>query len=126
PGITPECPACAPAISIKRGVVNRDTGSSSSPPGAVVSISGDRFSAGGNTVIVEQGSERYVIAKDANWGESPARIDATLPKALKAGRAQLYVVNAQGRESKALEITVPRGLQAIRSPTGRGDSRRIE
>ncbi len=126
PGITPECPACAPAISVKRGVVNRDNGSSSSPPGAAVTISGDRFSAGGNKVIVEQGNERYVIAKDANWSESPARIDATLPKALKAGRAQLYVVNAQGRESKAAEITVPRGLQAVRPPIVRGDSRRIE
>jgi len=123
PGITAECPACPPAISVKRGVVPRgsvdDNGPPSFAPGVVVTISGDRFSASGNTVIVEQGSERYVVEKDANWSESPTRIDATLPRALKAGRAQLYVVNAQSRESKVAEITI-RGVQRPRRPIRRG------
>ncbi|MGH9939195.1 MAG: hypothetical protein ACREAM_23380, partial [Blastocatellia bacterium] len=122
-GITAECPDCPPAISIKRGVVHRDGGSDggslSFAPGAVVTISGDRFSASGNTVIVEQGSGRYVAGKDANWSESPTRINVTLPGALKAGRAQLYVVNAQSRESKVAEVTI-RGVQRPRRPIRRG------
>ncbi|MGE0132011.1 MAG: hypothetical protein AB7U82_28350 [Blastocatellales bacterium] len=125
-GITPECPPCAPAISIKSGVVNRDNGSLDFPPGSVVTISGDRFSASGNTVIVEQGTARYVVQKDADWNESPTRITATLPGALKAGRAQIYVVNAQGRESKVAEITVARGVPRIRRPINRGQPRQVE
>jgi hypothetical protein len=125
-GITPECPACAPAIGIRRGVVNRDDGSENFPPGAVVTISGDRFSASGNAVIVEQGSERYVVARDSAWLESPARIVATLPGALKPGRAQLYVVSAQGRESRARSFTVARGAGSGRPPISRSQGRTIQ
>ncbi len=125
-GITPECPACAPVIAIKRGVVNRDTGSENFPPGAVVTISGDRFSTSGNSVIVEQGSERYVVEKNSDWSESSSRINAKLPASLQAGRALLYVVNAQGRESKALAITVARVVPSGRQPIRRGQPRGIQ
>ncbi len=119
-GVTAECPTCAPAISVKRGVVNRDSGSENILPGAVVAISGDRFSSLGNTVIVEQGSERYTLAKDGDWRESPTRINAKLPDALKPGRAQVYVVNVQGRESKAQAITIARSVGSGRQPIRRG------
>jgi hypothetical protein len=122
-GITPECPTCAPAIAIKRGVVNRNDGSENILPSAVVTISGDRFSTGGNSVIVEQGNERYLVLKDDNWIESPSRINAKLPASLQAGRAQLYVVNAQGRESKALAFTIARGVPGGRQPIRRGQPR---
>jgi len=125
-GVYKERVSGPPVISVSRGVVNRDTGSLSSPPGSVVTISGDRFSASGNTLIVEQGSARYVVENDAGWSESSTRITATLPRALKAGRAQLYVVNAQSRESKVAEITIPRGIQVLRRPIRRGVLRRIE
>jgi hypothetical protein len=124
-GITPECPTCAPVISIKRGVLNRDNGSPSVAPGEVMAISGDRFSASGNTVIVEQGGNRYLLAKDADWSETTTRITATLPEGLKAGRAQLYVVNQQGRESKIAELTIPRGLKPVRQPIKRLVIRRL-
>jgi hypothetical protein len=126
PGITPDCQTCAPVISAKGGVLGRDNGSTSVPPGGVVTISGDRFSASGNTVIIEQGGERYVVAKDSNWSESPARINLTLPAGLKPGRAQIYVVNAQGRESLVAEIIIPRGLRPSHPPIKRGELRRIE
>lgn len=122
-GVIAECPACPPAISVKRGVVNRADDSLNIPADAVVTISGDRFSANGNTVIVEQGSERYTLAKDSDWSESPTRISAKLPVALKPGRAQLYVVNAQGREGKASAFTVARSLGSGRSPIRRGQQR---
>jgi hypothetical protein len=125
-GITLECPACAPVIAIKRGVVNRDDGSMNFPSGSVVTISGDRFSTSGNSVIVEQGSERYVVAKDGAWVESQTRINAKLPASLQAGRALLYVVNAQGRESKALAITIARGVPGGRQPIRRGQPRGIQ
>jgi hypothetical protein len=124
-GITPECPACAPAISIKQGVVNRDHGSLNFLPGSVVTIAGDRFSASGNTVIIEQGGERYFVEKDAGWSESPTRINVTLPGSLKAGRAQLYIVNAQGRESRIAEITIARSIPRSRQPIRRGQQRGI-
>ncbi len=125
-GVTAECPACAPAISVKRGVVNQSDGLENILPGAVVTISGDRFSASGNSVIVEQGSERYLVAKDSNWIESSSRINAKLPASLPAGRAQLYVVNAQGRESKASAITIARGVPGGRQPIRRGQPRGIQ
>jgi hypothetical protein len=108
-----------PVIRVSGVVVNRDNGSSSSPPGGVVTISGARFSAGGNTVIIEQGGERYVVAKDANWSESAGQINLTLPASLKPGRAQIYVIDAQGRESRIAEITIPRGLAPARPPIRR-------
>ncbi len=104
----------------------RDDGSENFLPGALVTISGDRFSDSGNAVIVEQGDKRYVVEKDAAWSESLARINARLPALLQAGRAQVYVVTAQGRESKALVITVARTAQRDRQPIRRGQPGRIE
>ena len=49
-----------------------------------------------------------------------------LPASLQAGRAQLYVVNAQGRESKALAITIARGVPGGRQPIRRGQPRGIQ
>ncbi|MGH9834896.1 MAG: hypothetical protein ACRD9Y_17900, partial [Blastocatellia bacterium] len=125
-GITAECPSCAPAISVKRGVVNQSDGSENILPGAVVTISGDGFSTSMNAVIVEQGNERYLVAKDGAWVESQTRINAKLPASLQAGRALLYVVNAQGRESKALAITIARGVPGGRQPIRRGRPRGIQ
>ncbi|HKE04689.1 MAG TPA: hypothetical protein VKE91_11550, partial [Blastocatellia bacterium] len=118
-GVYEERVSGPPLIRVLGGVVSRENGSSSSPSGGVVTISGARFSAGGNTVIIEQGGERYVVAKDANWSESPTQINLTLPASLKPGRAQIYVIDAQGRESRIAEITIPRGLGPARPPIRR-------
>jgi hypothetical protein len=122
-GITPECAACAPAIRVKDGVLTRDGGTENFLPKTVVTVRGDRFSTAGNLVIVEQGAQRYVVEKDNAWSESPAQINATLPKALQAGRAIVYVVNASGRESKAQPITIARSVPIVRKPIRRGEGR---
>ncbi len=128
-GIVPECTSCAPAISIKsaigRGIVTRDGGTENFLPRSVVTIRGDRFSATGNSMIIEQGGQRYSVEKDSDWSESPARINATLPVALQAGRAIVYVVNAGGQESKAQPITIARGLPIVRKPIRCGDGRKV-
>ncbi len=80
----------------------------------------------GNTVIIEQGGERFVVLKDSDWTESTTRITLKLPGSLKPGRAQLYVVDAQGRESKVAEILIPRGVQPVRRPIRRGALRTIQ
>jgi hypothetical protein len=123
-GVTPECAACAPAISLRRGVATRDDGTENFLPKTVVTIRGDRFSAAGNAVIVEQGTQRHAAEKDSGWSESPTRINATLPEALRAGRAIIYVVNANGQESKAQTIAIARGIPILRKPIRRGEGRR--
>ena len=125
-GIEPECPACAPAISVRRGIVTRDGGTENFLPRTVVTISGDRFSVSENTVIVEQGGARHVVEKDGEWSESPSKIAARLPASLKPGRAVVYVINAQGQESKAQAITIVRSISRVRLPISRGGARRIE
>jgi hypothetical protein len=122
-GITPECAACAPAIRVKDGVLTRDGGTENFLPKTVVTIRGDRFSAAGNLVIVEQGAQRYVVEKDNAWSESPTQINATLPKALQAGRAIVYVVNANEQESKAQVLTIARSVPIVRKPIRRGEGR---
>lgn len=114
-GIVPECPACAPVIAEQRGVINRDDDSADFLPGKVIAINGDRFSASGNKVVVEQAGQRYEAPRDADWNETPTRITARLPLALRPGHAIIYVVNAQGSESRAISVTIARAV-----PSGRG------
>jgi hypothetical protein len=123
-GVTPECAACAPAIAIRRGVLARDGGVENFLPRTVVTIRGARFAGAGNTVIVEQGGQRLVAAKDNAWSESPAQITAALPATLQAGWAILYVIHANGQESKAQPITIARGLPTFRKPIRRGEGGR--
>ena len=48
-----------------------------------------------------------MTAGDAGWGESEDRIRLALPATLFPGRALLYVIDAQGREtSPGLEIKI--------------------
>ncbi|MDX2031778.1 MAG: hypothetical protein SF339_13980 [Blastocatellia bacterium] len=126
PGITPDCPTCAPALRLNGGVLTRDGGTANLVPGAVVAIRGDRFSASGNTVIVQQGLRRFVLEKNGDWTESPERIQAALPAELQPGRAILYVINGQGLEGRAQEIVIARGLPSGRKPIRRGEGRRTQ
>ncbi|MEO6725607.1 MAG: hypothetical protein ABIU20_02220, partial [Blastocatellia bacterium] len=109
-----------PKIAEFRVITNWDTGKTNIPAGSVVTIPGGRFSASGNTVIIEQGTQRFTVVRDANWSESPTEITAKLPDGLQSGRAQVYVVNAQGRESRAVELAIARMAGSNRPPIRRG------
>jgi hypothetical protein len=97
-----------------------DTGRQNIPPGSVITITGGRFSAGGNTVIIEQGAQRFTAARDADWSESTTEITAKLPDGVQSGRAQVYVINQQGRESRAVVFAVARLPVNTRPPIRRG------
>jgi hypothetical protein len=116
-GIVPDCPACAPAIRIKHGIVVREDSSENFFAGTAVRIFGDRFSASGNSVIVEQGGRRVIAEKS---GEAPGEILATLPADLQPGFAIVYVTNSSGQESKAYALTISRSAFINRKPIRRG------
>lgn len=116
-GIVPDCPSCAPAIRIKRGIVVRDDSSENFFAGTAVRIFGDRFSENGNAVIVEQGGRRRVAEKN---GEAPGEFLATLPADLQPGFAIVYVTNSSGQESKAYALTISRSAIINRKPIRRG------
>ncbi len=116
-GIVPDCPSCAPAIRINRGIVVRDDSSENFFAGTAVRIFGDRFSTSGNAVIVEQGGRRMVAEKS---GEATGEILATLPADLQPGFAIVYVTNSSGQESKAYALTISRSAIINRKPIRRG------
>jgi hypothetical protein len=109
-----------PKIAEFRPIINRDTSRQNIPPGSVITIPGGRFSASGNTVIIEQGAQQFTAAHDADWSESTTEITARLPDGLQSGRAQVYVINAQGRESRAVVFAVARLPVDTRPPIRRG------
>ncbi|QQS48343.1 MAG: hypothetical protein IPM66_06805 [Acidobacteriota bacterium] len=123
-GITPPCPDCAPVISLAGGVLTRDGGSGNLLPGTIISIRGARFSPSGNIVVLQQGLQRFIMEKNSEWSESSERIDGALPAGLQPGRAVVYVVNAFGQEGAARKITIARGIQPVRQPIRRGETRK--
>ncbi|MEP7337140.1 MAG: hypothetical protein ABI977_05300 [Acidobacteriota bacterium] len=86
--------------------------------GQLASIHG-RFPSNGNKVIIEQVDARnriykYELTAGAPlWAESDRQITLALPATLFAGRALFYVVDAQGRESRAQEINIQPGTLAF-------------
>jgi hypothetical protein len=104
------CPDCPPAIRPSLGVLDQATLMPELRPGALVAILGARFSAAGNTVVVEQADRRFTLAPGSLRHESPDQIHAALPATLVSGRALLYVLNAQGRESNEAVILLARTL----------------
>jgi hypothetical protein len=119
PGIVPECPGCAPVLTVQGGVTNRETLSGDLLPGGKITIKGERFSASGNKVVVEQAGRKFELDRSSDWSETTTQIKATLPNTLQAGFAILYVVNAQARESKALTLRIARSLGPGRAPARR-------
>lgn len=79
--------------------------------GASVTIYG-RFSASGNRVMIEQVDQQnrqsiYTLSQgSAMWSENDKTIRLALPSLLGVGRAAFYVVDAQGRETSAQQITI--------------------
>lgn len=117
--VYPEPVGGPPLISELRPIINRETATTNIPAGSVIRIFGGRFSASGNTVVLEQGYQRFSLPRDGNWSESPTQIDAKLPVDLLPGRAQVYLIDAQGRESRAAEFKIARSLSGPRTPIRR-------
>lgn len=71
-----------------------------------------RFSASGNRVMIEQVDQQnrqsiYTLSQgSAMWSENDKTISLALPSLLGVGRAAFYVVDAQGRETSAQQITI--------------------
>jgi hypothetical protein len=108
------CKGCVPRWRPCRAIAREGgaEGGGDYPAGATVSLFG-LFSASGNKVIVEQTDRDYrarqytVTAGASGWSESDNRIRFALPATLFPGRALLYVIDAEGREtSPGMEIKI--------------------
>lgn len=100
--------------------------------GALVSITG-LFPSSGNKLVIEQvdGQNRVyryeVTGGSPSWVESNRRIGFALPASLFAGRMMFYVIDAQGRESRAQEVMIsPSPLTLVSSANYRGAPLAIE
>lgn len=89
-------------------------------PDKPIAISGERFSARGNTVYVDQIDNaqvwhRYTLARDDAWTESDVLITARLPAELIVDRpAWLHVVNADGYRSNIYRLLTNGACQNCR------------
>jgi hypothetical protein len=108
------CKGCVPRWRPCHAIVNEGgaEGGGDYPAGATVSLYG-LFTASGNKVIIEQTDRDYrarqytVTAGASGWSESENRISFALPAAAFPGRALLYVIDAEGREtSPGMEIKI--------------------
>ncbi|MFN7927240.1 MAG: hypothetical protein U0Y68_04715 [Blastocatellia bacterium] len=117
--VAPACVGCAPVLRAEQAIVNRDTRTEDFTPGSVVSIQGARFSTSGNRVVIQQSHQSFVLAQGNGWSETPSQLNVALPETLLPGRALVYVMDAQGRESRAVAITINRITARSRSLTRR-------
>ena len=102
--ITGDCNACPPTLRLPQALLNLETKTELLYPGAPVAIRGERFSVNGNRVMIEQESQRFAVSSGQAWSETTTQIKAQLPLELSPGYALLYVVDEQGRESRAQSI----------------------
>ena len=127
--ISAPCPDCAPRLKSCQGFI-ADTGTGFFA-GRTASAIG-RFHGGGNKIIVEQVDNqnhvyKYEVSGGINWEDTDKRIRFVLPTALFAGRALLYVVDAEGRESRAQTIAVTASpLTTVSSANYRGELLAVE
>lgn len=108
-GVSPPCVDCGPRLRPCAGITSE--GAAGFVTGASANVMG-RFSSGGNQVIIEQFDQYSTLTRTtvkqgaAGWDETDKRIKFQLPASLYPGRALLYVVDPQGRESRAQAITM--------------------
>jgi uncharacterized protein (TIGR03437 family) len=91
-------------------------------PGSLVAIFGDRFTPGGDRVVVTQDGQDHTIQSGSlHWYDGPNQVNATLPTNLHAGPAEVRVVNVNGRRSAPSTITIadtrPRIISVV-NPNG--------
>ncbi|MFN7930889.1 MAG: hypothetical protein U0Y68_23785 [Blastocatellia bacterium] len=106
--ISAACNTCAPVLRPVQGVVNRADKSDNLSAGTEILIRGERFSEGGNKVVIEQGTRRFVLPAASSGSDASTSLVQTLPADLQSGYAILYVVDAQGRESRAQALNIGR------------------
>ena len=110
--ISGACEDCAPRLR-PCGALTNEAGDAGGAfqAGATVVVAG-HFALTDNKIILEQTDTdlrvyRYVIASGSSGFEANnKRIKFTLPTSLFAGRALLYVIDAQSRESRARELQI--------------------
>ncbi len=107
--ISEPCENCEPRLKPCQAIVGENGGSLGA--GSVATING-RFAASGNQVIIEQVDQQnrvyqHTISQGiSGWEETDKRIRFVLPQSLFAGRALIYLIDPQGPESRAKEITI--------------------
>jgi uncharacterized protein (TIGR03437 family) len=111
------CATCPPRIKPCDPILPQDSAGNAFRAGAPLDIFG-RFAPSGNSVVVEQTDRnnnfyRHLLSKSPDLSfESSQCLTALLPRTVFPGRAIIYVVDAQGRESVARSITVAPNLVA--------------
>ncbi|MBS1806570.1 MAG: hypothetical protein JST84_00080 [Acidobacteria bacterium] len=116
--VAPQCISCAPVLRSEQAILDRDGKSTDFTPGTMISIWGTRFSAAGNQVVIQQAHQSFTMSQGNGWKESQTQLSTALPQALSPGRALIYVIDAQGRESRATTIMINRITQRDR-PLGK-------
>ncbi len=108
--ISKKCEGCAPTFRTKAAILNSNSNDECFYPRAELTIRGDRFSAQGNRLIIEQGPQKFEALLRA---ENTNLMQVQLPAALQAGYAIAYVVNVQGQESRAQALNILRQTERI-------------
>lgn len=102
------CTACAPLIKPCGGIVPSVGAGSEFRAGTKFDVIG-RFAPSGNSLIVEQVDRQHNVYRHLLSKldlENSLRLTATLPLTVFPGRALVYIVDGQGRESVAHAITI--------------------
>lgn len=118
--VAPECLNCAPVLCTERAMLAQEAKTEEFTPGHIVGIFGTRFSASGNRVVIQQAQQSFMLSQGSGWSETPTQINVLLPETLTPGRALVYVIDGQGRESRAIVITINRISSRVRSSVQRG------
>ncbi len=118
------CSNCGPRFKPCQGVQNETGGLFYA--GTVVSIFG-RFAPHGNSVILEQVDQQnrvyqYTLTHGSpGWNESSRRVGFLLPPTMFGGRAMVYLVDIQTRETTAREFTIsPSAVTTVSAASYRG------
>jgi len=108
-GISRPCQDCPPRLRPCKAIFNEAGGAFLA--GTVATLAG-RFPTIGNKVVIEQVDQRnrvyqHILTETAaGWSENDQQIRFALPTALFPGRALVYLIDAQDRETSAQEITI--------------------
>jgi uncharacterized protein (TIGR03437 family) len=103
------CAECGPELRVRRSILNGET--LTFHPGTFTSIYG-YFPGENNRVVIEQWDEQEQMSKleldskARGFEESETMIRVGLPAQIHPGRAIIYVVDSEGRETLAREIII--------------------
>jgi uncharacterized protein (TIGR03437 family) len=113
--VPPACVDCPPAIS---PCLNYLSNNREFHPGTILSIPGD-YPKSGNHVIIEYynaqgGLTRQTLASGSRgWSETDFEIRVSVPLQAQIGRAIIYIVDSNGRESSGWNIKITPATLAV-------------